>query len=161
MSSSFNLQSTSADSPVRRSPCTSQKADHSSSTSLMTPLLSRTLDLEEDEEVSLLTSGLRASGSAPAQGSEEAAGTGAGKIFCDMDDCPGRGFNAAAICCFCEASVHTECVMLTVRKAAEYPEGCYYEVFCSSVCCIWHGNSNVDREAVRKERSELQSLLKK
>jgi len=128
--------------------------------SLMTPLLSRTLDLEEDEEVSLLTSGLRASGSTPAQGLEE-AGTGAGKIFCDTDNCPGRGFNAAAICCFCEASVHMECFMLTVRKAAEYPEGCHSEVFCSSVCCIWHGNSNVDREAVRKERSELQSLLKK
>jgi hypothetical protein len=72
MSSSSNLQSTSADSPVRRSPRTSQKADHSSSTSLMTPLLSRTLDLEEDEEVSLLMEELGGSGSAPAQGSEEA-----------------------------------------------------------------------------------------
>jgi hypothetical protein len=29
------------------------------------------------------------------------------------------------------------------------------------VCCVWHGNSGIDVEAVRKERKELQNLLKK
>jgi len=48
-----------------------------------------------------------------------------------------------------------------VRKLKEYPEGCHDQVFCSDVCCVWHGNSDIDVEAVRKERKELQNLLKK
>jgi len=43
----------------------------------------------------------------------------------------------------------------------EYPEGCHGKIFCSDVCCAWHGNGNVNVEAVRKERVDLQKLLKK
>ena len=54
-----------------------------------------------------------------------------------------------------------ECFLGTVRKLNEYPQGCHNEVFCSDVCCRWHGNDKVDLGLVRKECTELQSLLKK
>jgi hypothetical protein len=43
----------------------------------------------------------------------------------------------------------------------EYPEGCHDKIFCSDICCLWHGNSKIDVTVVWKERTELQSLLKK
>jgi hypothetical protein len=61
----------------------------------------------------------------------------------------------------CEAEVHIECFLGTVRKLSEYPVGCHSQVFCSDVCCSWHGNDKVNVDDVRKERAELQSLLKK
>jgi len=54
-----------------------------------------------------------------------------------------------------------ECFLTLVRKLKEYPEGCHDQVFYSGVCCVWHGNSAVDVEAVRNEQKELQNLLKK
>jgi hypothetical protein len=50
-----------------------------------------------------------------------------------------------------------ECFLGTVRKLHEYPQGCHNEIFCSDVCCRWHGN---DLTLVRKERRDLQNLLK-
>jgi len=130
----------------------------------MTPLMSRTLlygdggttndDDVEDEEVHRATqqSAAAASAKAPVSGS---------KVFCDADNCPGLGHNPAAVCSLCEADLHMECFLQLVRKLKEYPEGCHDQVFCSDVCCVWHGNSGIDVEAVRKERKELQNLLKK
>jgi hypothetical protein len=54
-----------------------------------------------------------------------------------------------------------ECFYGTVQKLNEYPQGCHNKVFCSDVCCRWYGNEKVDVVVVRKERSELQGLLKK
>jgi len=148
----------------RRSPRKIQNSDRSSSTTSMTPLMSRTLlygdggttndDDVEDEEVHRATqqSAAAASAKAPVSGS---------KVFCDADNCPGLGHNPAAVCSLCEADLHMECFLQLVRKLKEYPEGCHDQVFCSDVCCVWHGNSGIDVEAVRKERKELQNLLKK
>ena len=148
----------------RRSPRKIQNSDRSSSTTSMTPLMSRTLlygdggttndDDVEDEEVHRATqqSAAAASAKAPVSGS---------KVFCDADNCPGLGHNPAAVCSLCEVDLHMECFLQLVRKLKEYPEGCHDQVFCSDVCCVWHGNSGIDVEAVRKERKELQNLLKK
>ncbi len=51
-----------------------------------------------------------------------------------------------------------ECFHGSVRKMKEYPEGYHDEIFCSDVCCAWHGNGNVNVEALRKERVDLQKL---
>jgi hypothetical protein len=49
----------------------------------------------------------------------------------------------------------------TLRKCKEYPEGCHDKFFFLDACCLWHGNSRINVEAVRKEQNELESLLKK
>jgi hypothetical protein len=81
--------------------------------------------------------------------------------FCDVDNCPGRTFLPPNACDVCSAGIHMECFLGTVRKLKEYPDGCHDEVFCSDVCCIWHGNPRINVEEVRKEREELLKLLKK
>ena len=83
------------------------------------------------------------------------------KIFCDMDNCVGRAFQPSQKCSLCEADLHMECFLGVVRKLKEYPEGCHDEVFCSDVCCLWHGNPRINVDSVRKERSEMSKLLKK
>jgi hypothetical protein len=82
------------------------------------------------------------------------------KIFCNVGNCPGRGLNPAETCILCEAAIHMECFLGTVRKCKEFPEGCHNEIFCLGVCCLWHGNSWINIEAVRKEHAELENLLK-
>jgi hypothetical protein len=54
-----------------------------------------------------------------------------------------------------------KCFHGSVRKMKEYPEGYHDEIFCSDVCCAWHGNGNVNVEAVSKERVDLQKPLEK
>jgi hypothetical protein len=85
------------------------------------------------------------------------------KIFCNMDNCPGRGFNPGVTCILSEAILHMECFLGTVRKMKEYPEGCHDEIFFLDVCCLWHGNSKIETvvTVVWKGQTELQSLLKK
>ena len=83
------------------------------------------------------------------------------KIFCDMDNCVGRAFQPSQKCSLCEADLHMECFLGVVRKLKEYPEGCHDEVFCSDVCCLWHGNPRINVDSKRKERSEMSKLLKK
>ncbi len=83
------------------------------------------------------------------------------KIFCDVDNCPGRGHLPAQTCFLCEADIHIECFLGTVRKLKEYPDGCHDEVFCSDVCCLWHGNPEINVDEVRRELLEHSKLLKK
>ncbi len=52
-----------------------------------------------------------------------------GKNFCDVDNCQGFNFLPGATCVICEADVHMECFLGTVRKLNEYPQGCHNEVF--------------------------------
>ncbi len=77
------------------------------------------------------------------------------KTECDIDNCPGLLEQASQSCVVCQAVVHPTCFMATIRKLAEYPSSCHDEVFCSGVCCNWHGREELDVEAVRKERCEL------
>ncbi len=49
----------------------------------------------------------------------------------------------------------------TVRKLSEYPSSCHDEVLWSRDCCIWFGKEGLDKEAVMKEREELNKLMKK
>jgi hypothetical protein len=65
------------------------------------------------------------------------------------------------VCVICGASVHPACFKSSVRKLAEYSSSCHDEVFCCSTCCTWYGKEGLDREAVKKEREELNKLLKK
>ncbi len=65
------------------------------------------------------------------------------------------------VCIICGASVHPTCFKSTVRKLSDYPSSCHDEVFCSSTCCTWHEKEGLDKEAVKKEREELSSMLKK
>jgi hypothetical protein len=137
-------------------------AAHSSSTTFMTPLMSKTLiytniDDEEDDEVAGATG--EATESQPEEsGVAIEASVQSGKLFCDVDNCPGQVFLPGVTRCLCEADVHMECFHGSVRKMKEYPEGCHDEIFCSDVCCAWHGNGNVNVEALRKERVDLQKL---
>ncbi len=83
------------------------------------------------------------------------------KIFCDIDNCVGRAFQPSRKCFLCEADLHMEGFLGIVRKLKEYPEGCHVKVFCSDVCCLWHGNPKINVDSIRKERSEMSKLLKK
>ncbi len=38
------------------------------------------------------------------------------KIFCDIDNCVGRGFQPSQKCFLCEADLHFECFLGVVRK---------------------------------------------
>jgi hypothetical protein len=161
--------------PLRRtSPRKSAAATGSAASSTtLTPLPAQLLDYgdlqdddEDDEEVAGANEASGATGVAPAEAAvatqpSDGRIVAAAKIFCDVDNCPGRGFNPGVLCVLCEADLHMECFLGTVRKMKEYPEGCHDEIFCSDVCCLWHGNSRIDVSVVRKERTDLQSLLKK
>ena len=83
------------------------------------------------------------------------------KTECDIDNCPGVVEDASLSCVLCEAVVHPTCFKAVIRKLPEYPDDCHDEIFCSGICCSWHGKEDVDVEAVKKERSELATLLKK
>ncbi len=83
------------------------------------------------------------------------------KTECDIDNCPGVAEDTSSSCVLCEAVVHPTCFKAVIRKLPEYPDDCHDEIFCSSICCSWHGKDDVDVEAIRKERSELANLLKK
>jgi hypothetical protein len=83
------------------------------------------------------------------------------KTDCCIDNCPGVLEEPSLVCIICGASVHPACFKSSVRKLAEYPTSCHDEVFCSSNCCTWYGKEGFDREAVKKEREELNTLLKK
>jgi hypothetical protein len=83
------------------------------------------------------------------------------KIFCDMDNCVGRGFQPSQKCFLCEEELHVECFLGSVRKLKEYPAGCHDEVSCSDVCCLWHGNPSINVDSIRKVRNEMLKLLKK
>jgi hypothetical protein len=83
------------------------------------------------------------------------------KLFCDMDNCKGTDAEPDMACILCEAPVHGSCFHGNIRKLKEYPEDCHNEVFCSDLCCIWHGNDKVVIVDVRNERLELQKMLKK
>jgi hypothetical protein len=139
------------------------------STPMMASLLASGSEDEDDDEVAKVTNGQEEGRTAAGCGEVQTTGarrgapsasTG-GKVFCDIDNCPGLNFNPAETCCLCEAEVHVECFLGTVRKLNEYPVGCHDQVFCSDVCCTWHGNEKINVEDVRKERTELQNLLKK
>ena len=83
------------------------------------------------------------------------------KVYCDIDNCKGTDAEPDMVCILCEAGVHGSCFHASIRKLKEYPENCHNEVFCSEVCCVWHGNDKIIVEDVRKERSEMQKQLKK
>ena len=83
------------------------------------------------------------------------------KLFCDMYDCKGTNAEPDMACILCEAPIHGRYFQGNIRKLKEYPEDCHNEVFCSDLCCIWHGNDKVVIVDVRNERSELQKMLKK
>jgi hypothetical protein len=51
--------------------------------------------------------------------------------------------------------------MTTISRLSEYPGSGNDEVFCSNVCCLWHGKEGVDVEGIRDERSKLIALKKK
>jgi hypothetical protein len=51
--------------------------------------------------------------------------------------------------------------MTTIHPLLEYSGSCHDEVFCSGLCCNWHGKGEVDVEAIQKEHFELVALLKK
>jgi hypothetical protein len=81
------------------------------------------------------------------------------KHFCDVDNCPGGTFLPPNVCNVCNAAIHMECFLGTVCKLKEYLDGCHDEVFCSDVCCIWHGNPRINVVDVRKEQDKLLKLL--
>jgi hypothetical protein len=66
---------------------------------------------------------------------------------CDVDNCPGLCEEASLLCVICLAAVHPTCFMTTISKLSEYPGSSDDEVFCSDVCCLWHGKEGVDVEA--------------
>ncbi len=147
----------------RISAAATNKSAASSSTSA--PSVTRTLnyedveDAEDDEEVAAAVRGVES-----AQETQQSVMTqpvAGGKNFCDVDNCPGFNFLPGVACSICKADLHMECFLGTVRKLNEYTQGCHNEIFCSDVCCQWHGNDKVDVALVRKERRDLQNLLKK
>ncbi len=83
------------------------------------------------------------------------------KTDCDIDNCPGASEEPTGVCVICGASVHPTCFKSTVRKLQKCPSSCHDEVFCSSTCCTWYDKEGLDKEAVKKEREALNSLLKK
>jgi hypothetical protein len=80
---------------------------------------------------------------------------------CDVDNCPGLCEEASLLCVICLAAVHPTCFMMTISKLSEYPGSSDDEVFCSDVCCLWHGKEGVDVEGIRDEHSKLLALKKK
>jgi hypothetical protein len=80
---------------------------------------------------------------------------------CDVDNYPGVCEEASLLCVIFLATVHPTCFMMTISKLSEYPGSSNDEVFCSDVCCLWHGKERVDVEGVRDERSKLLALKKK
>jgi hypothetical protein len=83
------------------------------------------------------------------------------KTECDVDNCPGLLEDASQYCLICLAAVHPTCFLMTIRKLSEYPGSCHNEVFCSGVCCQWHGKEGLDVQAIRDERTKLLALKKK
>ena len=79
----------------------------------------------------------------------------------DVDNCPSVCEEASLLCVICLAAVHPTCFMTTISKLSEYPGSSDDEVFCSDVCCLWHGKEGVDVEGIRDERSKLLALKKK
>ena len=135
----------------RRSPRISAAATNKSaaSSSSMTPLVTRTLyeDIEDaedmdDEEIAEINAAVASHEGT--QQSDMAQTIVGGKNFCDVDNCQGFNFLPGATCVICEADLHMECFLGTVRKLNKYPQGCHNEVFCSDVCCRWHGNDKVE-----------------
>ncbi len=86
---------------------------------------------------------------------------GAKKICCDIDNCVGLVEAPAMVCLLCEADIHESCFTEQIRKLKEYPVGCHNEVFCSPICCLWHGKEKIVVAEVRKERKDLMNFLKK
>jgi hypothetical protein len=80
---------------------------------------------------------------------------------CDVDNCPGVCEEASLLCVISLAAVHPTCFTTTISKLSEYPGSSNDEVFCSDVCCLWHGKEGVDVEGIRDERSKLLALKKK
>jgi hypothetical protein len=80
---------------------------------------------------------------------------------CHVDNCPGLCEEASLLCVICLAAVHPTCFTMTISKLSEYPGSSNDEVFCSDVCCLWHGKEGVDVEGIRDERSKLLDLKKK
>ncbi len=83
------------------------------------------------------------------------------KTNCCIDNCLGVLEEPSLVCIICSASVHPACFKSSVRKLAEYPSSCHDEVFCHNNCCTWYGKEGFDRETVKKEREELNTLWKK
>jgi hypothetical protein len=50
---------------------------------------------------------------------------------------------------------------MTICKLSKYPGSCHDEVFCSGVCCQWHGKEGLDVQAIRDERTKILVLKKK
>ncbi len=135
-------------SSLHRSPRISSVAQSSAASSL-NPSLNRNLnygDLEDshdkDHELSRVHAGV-GDGEDTQQLAVSVATTET-KVFCYAENCPGRNFQPGAICIICEADLHMECIFGTVQKLNKYPQGCHNEVFCSDICCQWHGNDKVD-----------------
>jgi hypothetical protein len=132
--------------------------DISTSTTSMMPLMSRVLLYgereDEDEEVA------GATGVAAAQSTVVEVAAQSEKGFCEMliiVQVEALILELHAVC----VKLILECFLLTVRKTKDNPEGCNDVFFLSDVCCLWHDNRNIDVEAVRKEHTCLQNLLKK
>jgi len=98
----LNSPSTSTVTSPRRFPRKIANSNRTSSTTSMTPLLSRTLlygrdekeqDEKDDKEVAAATRGTTQQ-SAGAESPQKTAG----KVFCDAENCPGRSCNPSAIC---------------------------------------------------------------
>jgi hypothetical protein len=68
---------------------------------------------------------------------------------------------ALLLCVICLAAVHPTCFTMTISKLSEYPGSSNDEVFCSDVCCLWHGKEGVDVDGIRDERSKLIALKEK
>jgi len=79
---------------------------------------------------------------------------------CDMDNCPGLLEEASQSCVTCLAAVHPTCLTMTISKLSEYRGSCHDQVFCSGVCCLWHGKEGLDVEGIRDEHSKLIALKK-
>jgi hypothetical protein len=50
---------------------------------------------------------------------------------------------------------------MTICKLSEYPGSCHDKVFCSGVCCQWHGKEGLDVQAIWDELTKLLALKKK
>jgi hypothetical protein len=83
------------------------------------------------------------------------------KSECDIDYCSGVAEEASFPCEVCEAAIHPMRFYAIIRKLPEYPTSCHDEIFCSPVCCTWHGKEGVDMEGIRKEHNALSSVKKK
>jgi len=80
---------------------------------------------------------------------------------CDVDNSPGACEEASLLCVICLAAVPPTCFRMTISKLSEYPGSSNDEVFCSDVCCLWHGKEGVDVEGIRNKCSKLLALKKK